>query len=52
MLTIMTMVFSWKINEIWTIILKMLNEYVYLCENDEYVRFFENLKILVFKYID
>ena len=30
----------------------MLNGYVYLGENDEYVSFLENLKILVFKYID
>jgi len=46
------MLFSLKINKIQTIILKVFNEYVYLCENDEYVRFLENLRILVLKYID
>ena len=52
MLLCWKMLFSLKINKIQTIILKVFNEYVYLCENDEYVRFLENLRILVLKYID
>ena len=37
-LTIMTMLFWLKINKIVSIILKVLNECDYLCENNENVR--------------